>query len=103
MGMSEDVTNEVYATICDRKNLVVAFDFKLQSLPEIFPDIREKLVETFFVRCEEYQIIGISEIISYPLDLFEPVIETGQVEISQILAEIVPDRKAVRAFDDLIQ
>ena len=35
--------------------------------------------------------------------LFQCVIQAGQVEVSQVLAEVVPDRQTRRAVDDLFQ
>lgn len=60
-------------------------------------------METVFVWSKEDQIISISEVIPYPLDLFEPMIETGQVKVGEVLGEVVSDGKAICTVDNLFQ
>lgn len=60
-------------------------------------------MKRWLVGSQDHQVVGIPEIISNAFLLFKPVIETGQVKIREILAQIVTDRQAGRTIDDLLQ
>ena len=103
MSVPEDISNEINAPIVNRKYLVVAFDLQLQILGHVDPDIRQQLVEIFFTVGEDHQVISIPEVILYCFVLLHPVIEVGQIKISEVLTQVVPNWKAFGAVDDLIQ
>jgi hypothetical protein len=101
--MVEPVSDEVNSPGRYREDLIIVFHLEVKLLLQVKTNIRQQLVERGLVRRQDHQIIGIAEIVSNPLNFLEPVIESRQVEIGKILAEIVPDRQAWGAVDDLFQ
>ena len=60
-------------------------------------------MEGGLVRGQDDHIIGIPEIIPDAQFLFEEMIQAGEIEISQVLAEVIPDRQAGSTVDDFFQ
>lgn len=98
-----DEAAKVHAAGFHGEDLVVRLQLQFELRPEILPDIGQQLVKAGLVGGEEDAVIQIPGIRPDLFCLFDPVIETGQEEIGEVLAEVVPDRQAVRAVDDLIQ
>lgn len=92
MGMEEDVAEEIDAARPDGKNLIVILDLELQLAAQVFPEVGQKSVERRLVRRQDHQIVGVSEVIPDALDLFQPMVESGQEEIREVLAQVVADR-----------
>lgn len=95
VGVVEDVSEEVYPTGINLKNLPVAFYGQLQLLFRVFPYVPEKGAEIFLVPQYDH-VVRITEIMFHPFRLFHPVVEVRQVYIGQILAQIVPYRQPGR-------
>lgn len=98
----KDIADKVDASCRDRENLVIFFHLELEIF-QIFFDLAEQGMKHRFACCQDHDVISISVIIFYCLLLFDPVIEIGKVEVGQVLAQIVADRKPGRTVNDLVQ
>lgn len=101
--MKESVADEINAPSCDGENLVISFDPEFELIAEVSSDLRQQLVQGCLVRRQDHQVIGVSEIIADAFLLLDPMVKTGQVEIREILAQVVPDRNARSTIDDLLE
>lgn len=101
--MEEPVSYEVDAAGRDGKDLIVRFQLQAKVCLEIFPDLPKKPVKRWLIRRQKDHIVQVPEIVPDFLFLLQPVIEVRQVKIGEVLREIVADRKARRAVDDLLE
>lgn len=92
----------ILAILGDREYLLIPFQGEFQAA-QILLDFGKQSVEFLFRGCEEYHIVGISEIVPHPLLLLDPMVEVGEHQVCEVLAQIVADRHAVGAVDDRIE
>lgn len=101
--MASHIAQEVNAAGIDGEYLVVIFDLEFQPAAQVLPDLSKDGVKAWLVWRQDHQIIRIPEVIFYSHDLLKVVIQSGEVEISEILAEVVADREADGAVDYFVQ
>ena len=101
--MIKAITDKVDAAGGHREYLVVSLYLQFQMLPEIFPDIDKEGMQGSFIRAQDDQVIAVSEIITDPPLLLQPTIQSSEIKIRKILAEVIAYRKAICAVDNLIE
>lgn len=84
--MAKDVADEIQATGPYREDLVVFLYVEFESEEQVFFDVGPELMERWFILGEGDNVIGISEIIRDAFHFFQPMIETRQIIIGEILA-----------------
>lgn len=103
MCMASYIAQKVNAAGIDGEYLVVIFDLEFQPAAQVLSYLSKDGVEAWLVWRQDHQIIRIPEVIFHSQDLLDVVIEAGEVEIREILAEVVADRQADGAVDYFVQ
>ncbi len=104
MGMVKSVADEVDAPgRLNRIYLIISFYLEPEPGLHIFADVRQQLVERRLVRGQDHQVVSVPEIIPDTFNLLDPMVESGEIEVGEILTEVISDRQARGAVDDLIQ
>ena len=67
--------------VCHRKDLFVLFDFQLYVSRQVAFKLCQQSVKRLFVAMQYYNVVGVSEIVPYPLYFLYPMVEVGKYKI----------------------
>ena len=103
VAMTKDEAHVINTTRIDRKDLIVTFQLQIQILMQIVVDLDEQTMKEGFVPMQEHHVVSISEVIPYPDDLLNPMVEIREVEIGEILRQVIANRHALCAVYNLVK
>lgn len=75
----------VNTPIINREYLPVRFDLHFQLSTQVQPESIQDIMQPFFACAQHYNIIHVPKVVFHTQHLLCPMVEVGQIEVSQIL------------------
>lgn len=83
------VSEYIDTPFCDGEYLVIAFNLQLEVDMEISAYLGQYGMQLGLGGCQEYHIVCVSEIVLYTKIFFDVMVEIGEIDIGQVLAQII--------------